>query len=55
MNTYLKNIVAFAVENHDALVEVVVLHGTCGVKNRQRAFCFCLEGIIGTSVVQIVT
>jgi hypothetical protein len=51
---YLEYVVAFAVEDHDALVKVVVLHGARRVQNRQRAFCLGLEGIIGAPVIQVV-
>ena len=51
---YLENVVSFAVEDHDALVKMMVLHGAGSVKDGKRRFRFCLEGIVRPSVVQIV-
>ena len=51
---YLEYVVALAVEDHDALVEVVVLHGAGGVQHRQRAVAFRLERVVGAAVIQVV-
>jgi hypothetical protein len=51
---YLEYVVPFAVENHDALVKMVVLHGTGLVQNGERGLCLCLKGVVGPSVIQIV-
>lgn len=53
--TYLENVIAVCVEYHNALVEVVVLHGTRAVKNSQGRFSLSLEGIIRAPMVQVVT
>ena len=51
----LKDIVSFRVEDHDALVEVVVLHGGGGVEDGQRRLHLRLERVVRTAVVQVVT
>lgn len=54
MPAYLENIIAFRVENHDALVEMVVLHCACCVEDRKGTVRFQLESIVGSSVVEIM-
>ena len=51
----LKDIVSFRVEDHDALVEVVVLHGGGRVEDGQRRLHLRLERVVRTAVVQVVT
>lgn len=53
--TYLEYIIAVCIENHDALIEMVVFHGTGRVQYGQRRLGLGLEGVVGTPVVQIVT
>ena len=55
LKQYLEYVVPFAVEYHDALVEMVVLHGAGRVQNGERWLSLCLKGIVGTSMVKIVT
>lgn len=52
--TYLEYIIAVRVEDHDALVEMVMFHCTRGIQNRERRFCFCLKRIVRPSVIEIV-
>ena len=52
---YLEYVVPFAVEYHDALVEVVVLHGAGRVQNGERRLSLRLKGVVGTSMVKVVT
>ena len=54
MSTYLENVISLAVKDHDALVEVVVLHGAGGIEHCQRAVRLRLEGVVGAAVVQVV-
>ena len=50
----LKDVVALRAEDHDALVEVVVLHGGGGVEDGERRVHLGLEGVVGAAVVQVV-
>jgi hypothetical protein len=50
----LKDVVPFRVENHDALVEVVVLHGGGRVEDGQGRFHLRLERVVRPAVVQVV-
>ena len=50
----LKDVVALRAEDHDALVEVVVLHGGGGVEDGERRVHLGLEGVVGATVVQVV-
>ncbi len=50
----LKDVVPFRVENHDALVEMVVLHGGGGVEDGQRWLHLRLERVVRPAVVQVV-
>lgn len=52
--TYLEYIIAVCIEDHDALIKVVMFHGTRGVQNGQRRLGFRLEGVVRASVVQVV-
>lgn len=52
--TYLENIIAVRVEDHDALVEVVMFHRAGGVQNREWRFRLRLKRIVRPSVVQVV-
>ena len=52
--TNLKDVVALGVEDHDTLVEVVVLHRRRGVEDGQRGLDLRLEGVVGAAVVQVV-
>lgn len=52
--SYLKNIIALGAEYHDALIEMMVLHGTGRIQNGQWAGCFRLERIVCTAMVQVV-
>lgn len=51
----LENIVALRAEDHDALIKMVMLHGRGRIQNGQRRLHLGLEGVVGTSVVQVVT
>lgn len=51
---YLEEVVSLRVEDHDALVEVVVLHGARGIEDSQGWVGFRLECIICATVVQIM-
>ena len=51
---YLENVVALGAEYHDALVEMVVLHGGGGVQDGQGRVHLGLESVVGAAVVQIV-
>ena len=42
-------------EEHEALVEVVVLHGGGGVESGQVVAALDLEAVVGSSVVKIMT
>ena len=50
----LKDVVALRAEDHDTLVEVVVLHGGGGVEDGERRVHLGLEGVVGAAVVQVV-
>ena len=50
----LKDVVALRAEDHDALVEVVVLHGGGGVEDGEGRVHLGLEGVVGAAVVQVV-
>ena len=50
----LEDVVALRAEDHDALVEVVVLHGGGGVEDGERRVHLGLEGVVGAAVVQVV-
>lgn len=52
---YLENVVSLGAENHDALVEMVMLHCWRWIKDGQWRFDFGLESIVGASMVQVVT
>ena len=51
---YLENVISSRVEYHDALVEVVVLHGGGWVEDGQGRHHFGLEGVVGAPVVKVV-
>ena len=50
----MEDVVSLAGEDHDALVEVVVLHGGGGVEDGERRVHLGLEGVVGAAVVQVV-
>lgn len=54
LKAHLKYVITFAVQYHDALVKVVVLHGGGGVQDGQGALRLGLEGVVGAPVVQVV-
>lgn len=54
VQTHLEDVVPLRVENHHALVKVMMLHCTRGVQNRQRAVRLALERVVRAPVVQIV-
>ena len=49
-----QDLIAVAVEQHDALVEVVVLHGGGGVQPGQTVAGLDLVAVVGSPVVQVV-
>ena len=50
----LKDVVAVRVQDHHALVEVVVLHRARRVEDGEGRFGFCLEGVVRAAVVEVV-
>jgi len=50
----LKNIIAVRIQYHNALIEMMVLHGARRVQNCQRRFRLSLKSVISASVIQIV-
>lgn len=52
--TYLENIIAVCVEYHDALVEMMVFHGARGVEDCKGRLGLRLEGVVRSSMIQIV-
>lgn len=53
--TYLEYIIAVGIQNHDALIEMVMLHSAGGIQYRQWRLSFGLESVIRSPVIQIVT
>ena len=51
---YLEEVVPLRVEDHDALVEVVMLHGARGIEDSQGRVRFGLECIVGATMVQVM-
>ncbi len=51
---YLENVVSFGAEDHDALVEVMMLHGRGGIKQSQGGVHLGLKGVIRAPVVQVM-
>lgn len=51
---YLKYIISLRIENHYALIEVMVLHRASGVQNGQRGLRFGLECIVGATMIQVM-
>ncbi len=54
-NDYLKDIVPLRAQDHDTLVEMMVLHCGGRVEDGQGRLDLGLESVIGSSVIQIVT
>ena len=50
-----QDLIAVAVEQHDALVEVVVLHGGGGVQPGQTVAGLDLVAVVGSPVVEVMT
>lgn len=53
--TDLKDVIPLRVQNHHALIEMMVLHRAGRVQNRQRTVGLRLERIVCAAMVQIVT
>lgn len=54
ITTYLKDIIALTIQNHDTLIEMVMLHCRSRVKNCERTLSLRLKRVICASMVQIV-
>jgi hypothetical protein len=51
----LKNVVAFGLQNHDALIEMMMLESRRRVKLGQWRIDFRLEGVVRAAMIEIVT
>lgn len=54
ITTYLKDIIALTIQNHDTLIEMVMLHRRSRVKNCERTLSLRLKRVIRASMVQVV-
>ena len=52
--THLENVVSLTAQDHDALVEVVVLHGGRRVENGQGRVHLGLESVVRAPMVEVV-
>lgn len=53
-STHLENIIAFTIQNHDALVKMVMFHRGRRIQNRQWTLSFRLERVIRPSMVEVM-
>jgi hypothetical protein len=55
LGIYLENIISFGREDHDTLIEMMMLHGGCGVEDGKGGRCQLLESIVRSTMIQVMT